>query len=53
MRCPKCGNERANFIPWLGIMWECKKCGYRGPLGLSDKKIKITKKEIDFFKEKK
>jgi len=32
MECPVCKNKRMNFLPWLGMIYECKKCGYRGPL---------------------
>ena len=32
-QCPNC--RRSKFLiykPWLGLIWECRKCGYRGPL---------------------
>ena len=28
--CPKCESDDIIYIPWLGQLWECKKCGYRG-----------------------
>jgi|GEM_PF-5102319 hypothetical protein len=32
------------FLPWLGMIYECKQCGYRGPIALSE--IKKMKKKI-------
>ncbi|MFQ6010317.1 MAG: MGMT family protein [Candidatus Aenigmatarchaeota archaeon] len=32
-QCPNC--RKSKFLvykPWLGLIWECRKCGYRGPL---------------------
>ena len=34
MQCPKCRSEDITYLPWIGQLWECKKCGYRGPLVL-------------------
>ncbi len=34
MYCPRCGNKGMNFLPWLGTIYECTNCGYRGPLAL-------------------
>jgi C4-type Zn-finger protein len=32
LECPKCGGKNLNFLPWLGMIYECRKCHYRGPL---------------------
>jgi len=32
--CPMCGSSDLNFKPWLGIVYECRGCGWRGPLAL-------------------
>ena len=34
MQCPKCKSEDIIYLPWIGQLWECKKCGYRGPVFL-------------------
>jgi len=31
-RCPKCKSEDLEYVPWLGQIWICKKCGYKGPV---------------------
>lgn len=41
MQCPKCENEKLNYLPWLGQIWECRKCGYRGPLALENLEKKL------------
>ncbi|MBU5558058.1 MAG: MGMT family protein [Candidatus Aenigmatarchaeota archaeon] len=30
--CPKCKQQTLLYMPWLGQIWDCKNCGYRGPL---------------------
>ena len=30
--CPKCKSKDLNFMPWLGLIYECRKCGWRGPV---------------------
>ncbi len=37
--CPKCKSENLNFKPWLGMMYECRKCGWQGALALEKKKV--------------
>ncbi|MEM5801855.1 MAG: hypothetical protein QXQ18_00505 [Candidatus Aenigmatarchaeota archaeon] len=32
MICPKCKKPELKFLPWLGLIYECQNCGYRGPL---------------------
>jgi len=32
--CPQCGSDNITFNPWLGQIWTCQHCGYRGPLDL-------------------
>ena len=39
--CPKCKSKHLKYLPWLGEIYECKKCGYRGPLTLE----KLTKRK--------
>ncbi len=36
MQCPRCGNPRIHYWPWLGQMWNCRACGYRGALVVED-----------------
>jgi len=43
MQCPKCKSENLNFLPWLGMIYECKDCGYRGPLVIEKKEINREK----------
>ena len=43
MECPACRSKKMNLLPWLGIIYECPKCGYRGPVALEKKKIKNRK----------
>jgi len=33
--CPNCKKENLNFMPWLGLIYECRECGWRGPLAIS------------------
>jgi DNA-directed RNA polymerase subunit RPC12/RpoP len=34
--CPKCGSENLNYEPWLGEIYECRDCGYRGVLVIEE-----------------
>jgi transposase-like protein len=34
--CPQCGSENITFNPWLGQIWTCQHCGYRGPIDLTE-----------------
>ncbi|HDN68447.1 hypothetical protein B6V00_04015 [ANME-1 cluster archaeon ex4572_4] len=34
--CPKCGSNNLNYLPWLGEIYECRDCGYRGALVVED-----------------
>jgi DNA-directed RNA polymerase subunit RPC12/RpoP len=34
MECPKCKSKNLNFLPWLGYIYECRDCGYRGPVAV-------------------
>ena len=37
MLCPVCKKgDKLAYKPWLGEMWECKNCNYRGPLIIED-----------------
>jgi len=31
-RCPLCKSDSINYQPWIGQMWVCQNCGYRGPI---------------------
>jgi DNA-directed RNA polymerase subunit M len=40
--CPTCGSTKifwASGLPQIWSIWECKECGYRGPLVLEDGKL--------------
>jgi len=41
MQCPRCGNPRIHYWPWLGQMWNCRACGYRGALVVEDVDAKM------------
>lgn len=43
MQCPKCKKQALKFIPWVGWMYECTNCGYRGPIALEKKEIKKSR----------
>lgn len=32
--CPRCRKQTLIYLPWLGQIWDCKNCGYRGPLAI-------------------
>ncbi|MDH5266816.1 MAG: hypothetical protein OEW62_03960 [Candidatus Bathyarchaeota archaeon] len=52
--CPKCGSTDvfwASGLPQLWSTWECRRCGYRGPLILEDNKMAAKLRE-DYFKKK-
>jgi len=34
--CPKCGSENLNYEPWLGEIYVCRDCGYRGVLVIEE-----------------
>ncbi len=34
--CPRCGSKHLNYLPWLGEIYECRECGYRGALVIED-----------------
>ena len=34
--CPKCGSKNLNYMPWLGELYECRDCSYKGPLVIED-----------------
>lgn len=42
MLCPKCKKE-LNYLPWLGQIWECRYCGYRGVLAVEDLERKLQR----------
>lgn len=39
LQCPKCKSKDMNFLPWLGMIYECRNCGYRGPIAVTTKKV--------------
>lgn len=43
MQCPICKSKKVNFLPWVGMTYECVECGYRGPIGLEERKSKLKK----------
>jgi hypothetical protein len=36
LTCPKCGSDNLSYNPWLGQIWTCQRCNYRGPVGLTE-----------------
>ena len=52
--CPKCGSTDvfwASGLPQLWSTWECRRCGYRGPLILEDSEMAAKLRE-DYSKKK-
>ena len=48
--CPRCGSDKIEVVlPHIGSTYECKECGYRGPMIMGDKelaeKLKVGKRE--------
>jgi ribosomal protein L37AE/L43A len=45
--CPSCGSENIDWIlPHIWSMWQCKECGYRGPVVIEDSTLaKHVRKE--------
>ena len=39
-QCPRCKSADISLVPWLGMIYECKNCGYKGPLVLERRKVK-------------
>ena len=37
--CPRCGSKNLNYTPWLGEMYICRDCSYRGALIVEDGEI--------------
>jgi hypothetical protein len=48
--CPQCGSENLTFNPWLGQIWTCQHCGYRGPLDLVENG-KLDEKDREILKD--
>ncbi|MGC9345390.1 MAG: hypothetical protein ACP5ER_01170 [Candidatus Bathyarchaeales archaeon] len=51
--CPKCGLSNifwASGLPQLWSIWECRNCGYRGPLILENGKL-VEKLRKNYFKK--
>ncbi len=35
--CPKCGSTKLKWMqPWIGQVYDCQECGYRGSLVVQD-----------------
>jgi uncharacterized Zn finger protein (UPF0148 family) len=53
LSCPNCGSSLMSFNPWLGQMWTCQHCGYRGPVELVEdgKQSEKDKKLLEDIKE--
>jgi len=51
--CPQCGSENITFNPWLGQIWTCQHCRYRGPVDLTEdgKLDEKDKKVLENIKE--
>ncbi len=50
--CPRCGSEDvywASGLPQLWSLWECRNCGYRGPLIIENGKL-ASKISEEFLK---
>lgn len=46
--CPKCGSTDvfwAQGLPQLWSLWQCRNCGYRGPLILEDGNMAVKLRE--------
>lgn len=41
-QCPRCKSKKLIFLPWLGLIYQCKKCGYKGPVFIKKLKSKKT-----------
>jgi predicted RNA-binding Zn-ribbon protein involved in translation (DUF1610 family) len=52
--CPRCGSTDvfwAQGMPQFWSLWQCKNCGYRGPLILEDGNM-ATKLQEEWIKKK-
>lgn len=52
--CPKCGGSEifwASGLPQLWSIWQCRECGYRGPLVIEDGEL-AAKIRQDFMEKK-
>jgi len=48
-KCPHCKSKNIKYDPWIGQMWRCPDCNYRGPLVIEtdgDLKDNIEKERI-------
>jgi len=50
MQCPKCESNNLNYLPWLGQIWQCNNCGYRGAIVANDF-IKDFQKLLEMISE--
>ncbi len=38
--CPRCGSNKVEVVlPHIGSTYECKECGYRGPMIMGDEEL--------------
>jgi ribosomal protein S27AE len=52
--CPRCGSTDvfwASGMPQFWSTWECRRCGYRGPVILEDSETAVKLRE-NYFKKK-
>ncbi len=40
-QCPRCRSDDIVLVPWKGMIYQCKNCGYMGPLVLEKRRTKI------------
>ena len=50
--CPKCGSDKIEpVLPHIESIYECKQCGYRGPMVIGDEELaaKIRSRRTEAF----
>ena len=45
--CPMCGSKNLKYMPWLGEIYECKDCGFRGSFVVEDGELVAAGRESE------
>jgi len=45
--CPMCGSKNLKYMPWLGEIYECKDCGFRGSFVVEDGELVVAGRESE------
>lgn len=44
--CPQCGSKNLNYVPWLGEIYMCRECGYKGALIIENSEFAEAREKL-------